>query len=561
MPASDQGGSLHPVSLVGAGPGPLELLTIRGLRRIQQADVVIHDHLVGAEVLAAVRPGAELVFVGKRGGQFCRPQAEIEELLVRHGRSGKRVVRLKGGDPLIFGRGGEEAATLAAAGLQYEIVPGVTAALAAGASTGIPLTHREFSSAVVFLTGHENPDKPDSTLPWEAYGRLNATLCIYMGVKNLGSILSRLQAGGMRAELPAALVQSAASDQQRLLVATVGTLAERAAAEKFSSPALAIVGAVVGGARPREALADPRVNSNPNAAGPSGPGGGAAPKYALIDNGSLAPASTLNLRRMAAEIGVWTGVPIDPVSWKHSDRIASAELGGMPAETIRAWFERQRRSGAREFRFVPFFISPQGAIGSALRRDLEGLAAELGGAFDFTSGLDKAVPVILASNIRDAIAQARHPTAPAALAGAAPPPPPWPVVIVDHGGPSRHSAVLRDQIVSEVAALLGDGAGSITGASMESPEGLEFAFNRPLLSEALGALAASGATDAIIAPLFLSPGRHAGPDGDLAQIARAFAPRLRCHFTGLVGTHPLAAAALAASIPVPFFTATASVQP
>lgn len=233
------------VYLVGAGPGPLDLLTLKALRLVQAADVIVHDHLVGADILAAARPGAELICVGKRAGQVCKPQEEIDQLLVELGRKGGVVVRLKGGDPLIFGRGGEEAAELRAAGIRYEIVPGVTAALAAGAYAGIPLTHRAHSSAVVFLTGHEDPAKhEDDGLDWAKYAKLDATLCIYMGVRNLAPILSRLLAAGLAPETPAALVQSAAGERQRILVATAGTLADRAKAEHFATPALAIVGPV-----------------------------------------------------------------------------------------------------------------------------------------------------------------------------------------------------------------------------------------------------------------------------------------------------------------------------
>jgi len=394
---------------------------------------------------------------------------------------------------------------------------------------------------VIFLTGHENPDKANSTVQWEEYGKLNATLCIYMGVKNLASILTRLQAGGMSADLPAALVQSAATKEQRTLVATVGTLSELATQQHFSSPALVIVGEVVGGARP---LADPersrgagalgivRVRDQ-NAVGPSAPGGRAPPTLALIDNGSLAAGSVLNLRRVASELSALTGLPIAPVSWKHSNRIPPTDLNGRPADTLDFWFRRQRELGVADFEFIPFFISPQGAIGSALRGDLDALTAECGGSYSFTAGLTDAIPAIVADRIRASIADHRLP--------------PPPVIVVDHGGPSPDSAALRDRLALDIAILLGSSVASVTAASMESPEGPAYGFNRPLLREALTGLAASGATDVVIAPLFLSPGRHAGPGGDLAQIARGV-PRLRTHFTALVGTHPLAVAALAATL-------------
>jgi uroporphyrinogen III methyltransferase/synthase len=182
--------------------------------------------------------------VGKQAGHCGCRQDEIDALLVRLGREGKTVVRLKGGDPGVFARGGEEASALASAGIPFTIVPGVTAALAAAAYTGIPLTHRAHSSAVVFLTGHEDPEKSHATVRWENYARLNATLCIYMGMRNLATIASRLQAGGLAAETPAAVIQAATTEQHRLLLATLGTIAGRASTENFSAPALVVIGAV-----------------------------------------------------------------------------------------------------------------------------------------------------------------------------------------------------------------------------------------------------------------------------------------------------------------------------
>ena len=153
-----------------------------------------------------MRPGCERIFAGKKPGAICRPQTEIDETLVRLAFEGKTVVRLKGGDPFIFGRGGEEASALAAAGVPFEVVPGVTSALAAAAYSGIPLTHRLHSSSVVLLTGHEDPAKPGATVHWEDYARLKATLCIYMGVRNLPEITRRLEAGGLGGSTPAAII-------------------------------------------------------------------------------------------------------------------------------------------------------------------------------------------------------------------------------------------------------------------------------------------------------------------------------------------------------------------
>src|SRR5688500_10278181 len=232
------------VYLVGAGPGDVELLTLKAHRLVREADVLVYDHLVAPEVLALVRPDAERVFVGKKGGGFCCPQRDIEGTLIRLAREGKNVVRLKGGDPFIFGRGGEEAEALVAAGIAFEIVPGVTSALAAAAYAGIPLTHRAHTSAVIFLTGHEDPNKPDAAIKWEEYGRLDATLCIYMGMKNLETITRRLQAGGLAGGVPAAVVQSATTGDHRQLVSTVERIALDSEHAGFGAPAIVIIGEV-----------------------------------------------------------------------------------------------------------------------------------------------------------------------------------------------------------------------------------------------------------------------------------------------------------------------------
>jgi uroporphyrinogen III methyltransferase/synthase len=232
------------VYLVGAGPGDPELLTLKARRVLGEADVVVYDHLVDTALLELTRPGCEHVFAGKKGGQFCKPQNEIDETLVRLALDGKNVVRLKGGDPFVFGRGGEEATALAAAGVPFEIVPGVTSALAAAAYAGIPLTHRSHSSSIVLLTGHEDPSKPDATVRWEDYARLKATLCIYMGVKNLGTIASRLEAGGLAATTPAAIVQSATTENHRRILGTLGSIAALAARENVEAPAMIIIGEV-----------------------------------------------------------------------------------------------------------------------------------------------------------------------------------------------------------------------------------------------------------------------------------------------------------------------------
>jgi uroporphyrinogen III methyltransferase/synthase len=234
------------VYLVGAGPGDPELLTLKARRLLSEADTVVHDHLVAPEILALVHPDAEKIFVGKKGGTFCCPQRNIEDVVVALAREGKSVVRLKGGDPFVFGRGGEEAEALAAAGIEFEVVPGVTSALAAAAYAGVPLTHRAHSSAVVFLTGHEDPNKPDSAIHWEDYAKLGATLCIYMGMKNLETITRRLAAGGLAPETPAAVIQSATTGAHRQFVSTLDKIAIESEHAGFGAPAIVVIGEVVG---------------------------------------------------------------------------------------------------------------------------------------------------------------------------------------------------------------------------------------------------------------------------------------------------------------------------
>jgi uroporphyrinogen III methyltransferase/synthase len=219
-------------------------LTLKARRVLGEADVVVYDQLVAPELLELTGPGCARVFAGKKAGAFCKPQNEIDETLVQLALEGKTVVRLKGGDPFVFGRGGEEASALAAAGIPFEIIPGVTSALAAAAYAGIPLTHRSHSSAVVLVTGHEDPSKPGATVRWEDYARLKATLCIYMGVKNLVDIASRLEAGGLAPSTPAAIVQSATTDSHRRILGTLGTIAGMAARERVEAPAMIIIGEV-----------------------------------------------------------------------------------------------------------------------------------------------------------------------------------------------------------------------------------------------------------------------------------------------------------------------------
>jgi uroporphyrin-III C-methyltransferase len=234
---------LQPVSLVGAGPGDPELITVRGLKRLQAADVVVHDELSGTALLEQVRRDAELIYVGKRCGRHELEQEDIGALLVKKALEGKRVVRLKGGDPFIFGRGGEELMDLVRAGVPVEVVPGVTAAASAGAAAGVPLTHRELSSGVIFLTGHEKPGKPESAIDWGALAKTRMTLCVYMGVKRIGHIAGQLVAGGMALDTPVAIVSRASLPDQRTLVLTLHEMI-RGEHGEVPAPALAIIGEV-----------------------------------------------------------------------------------------------------------------------------------------------------------------------------------------------------------------------------------------------------------------------------------------------------------------------------
>jgi uroporphyrinogen III methyltransferase/synthase len=232
------------VFLVGAGPGDPGLLTLRAVELLGSADVVLYDRLIPRGALTHARPGAELVYVGKQGGGPQMPQAEIDRLLVEHGRAGKRVVRLKGGDPLVFGRGGEEALRLREAGIEFEIVPGITAGVAAPAYAGIPVTHRELASGVAFVTGHEDPGKPESALDWAALARFPGTLVFYMGVRALPRIAERLQAEGRPPTEPVAVIERGTLPGQRTLLATLRDVAERADAERIRAPAVTLVGPV-----------------------------------------------------------------------------------------------------------------------------------------------------------------------------------------------------------------------------------------------------------------------------------------------------------------------------
>jgi uroporphyrinogen III methyltransferase/synthase len=239
------------VYLVGAGPGDPGLMSVRSLELVAVANAIFYDRLIPPGALAGARKDAELVYVGKQPGVPSVPQEEIGQRLVEAGREGKTVVRLKGGDPFVFGRGGEEGEALREAGVEFEVVPGITAGVAATAYAGIPVTHRDDASAVAFVTGHEDPEKPESALDWEALARFPGTLVFYMGVKRLADNAAALIEAGRDREEPAAAIERGTMAGQRTVAATLGTLAETVEQEKVKAPALIVVGQV---AKRREQL-------------------------------------------------------------------------------------------------------------------------------------------------------------------------------------------------------------------------------------------------------------------------------------------------------------------
>jgi len=231
--------------LVGSGPGDPGLLTLRGAECVRSADVIIYDYLACPEVLDWAPPGCEKIYVGKKAGCHSATQEEITGLLLAKAAAGKQVVRLKGGDPFVFGRGGEEAEALAAHGLPFEIVPGVTSAVAAPAFAGIPVTHRSCSSSFYVVTGHEEPGKEESAIPWEALARSASTLIFLMGVKRLPVISAKLIEAGLSPATPAALVRWGGTYRQETLTAPLGEIAESAAEHAVKPPAVLVVGSVV----------------------------------------------------------------------------------------------------------------------------------------------------------------------------------------------------------------------------------------------------------------------------------------------------------------------------
>lgn len=232
------------VYLVGAGPGDYKLITLKGLECIAKADCIVYDRLADDRLLAHARPGAELIYVGKASSDHTLRQEDINALLVAKAREGKTVVRLKGGDPFVFGRGGEEALELAAAGLSFEVVPGVTSAVAVPAYAGIPVTHRGLATSFAVITGHEDPTKAASSVNWDRLAQGADTLVFLMGVENLPRITAKLIEHGRPADTPAAVIRWGTKPEQQVLATTLGRAAEDAAARRLTPPAIFVVGEV-----------------------------------------------------------------------------------------------------------------------------------------------------------------------------------------------------------------------------------------------------------------------------------------------------------------------------
>jgi uroporphyrin-III C-methyltransferase len=232
------------VYLVGAGPGDLGLVTLRAKDCIENADVIVYDHLANPDALGWARDDAEIIYAGKNSGE-SRTQQEITSLLIEKAREGKQVVRLKGGDPFVFGRGAEEAQEIASAGIPFEIVPGITSAIAGPAYAGIPMTHRAHNSHVTFFTGHEDPTKAESVIDYAALAKLGGTQVMLMGVERLGAVTGEMLKQGVRGDLPVALVRWATTGQQETLTGTLSDIAQKATAKNFEAPAVAVFGDVV----------------------------------------------------------------------------------------------------------------------------------------------------------------------------------------------------------------------------------------------------------------------------------------------------------------------------
>lgn len=234
------------VYLIGAGPGDEGLITLKAIEKIKTADVIVYDYLANKKFLEYAKKNAEILYVGKMGGRHTLPQNQINKLIIEKARKGKDVARLKGGDPFIFGRGGEEAEEIVDEGISFEVVPGVTAGVAAAAYAGIPLTHRDFTTTVAFITGHEDPTKDESNIYWDKISTGVGTLVFYMGIGNLEPNMKKLIENGRSPDTPAALIRWGTTKNQETLIGTIRDIAEKAKSANFKAPAITVVGGVVG---------------------------------------------------------------------------------------------------------------------------------------------------------------------------------------------------------------------------------------------------------------------------------------------------------------------------
>lgn len=233
------------VYIVGAGPGDPELITIKAARLIRSADVILYDRLVSEETISLAKEGCELIYVGKHPGESSTTQERINEMLVEKAQEGGSIVRLKGGDPFLFGRGGEEAQVLSREGISYEVVPGITSAISVPAYAGIPVTQRHIASSVAFITGHEASTKTKGTVEWERIAQSVDTLVVMMGIRNLGNIAERLINGGRDPKTPVAIIEKGTTKLQKTITGTLETIEVKALIEGIKPPAITIIGKVV----------------------------------------------------------------------------------------------------------------------------------------------------------------------------------------------------------------------------------------------------------------------------------------------------------------------------
>ncbi len=234
------------VYLVGAGPGDSKLVTLRAVELLQKADVVLYDRLLSKKIIAMIPKSAEKIYVGRAVGDDAAHQDTTNDLMLRYAKSRKNIVRLKGGDPIIFGRGGEEAEFLKANKIRYEIVPGITSGIGSATYAGIPLTHRKYASSVVFVTGHEDPEKSKESVKWKNLAKSVDTIVIMMGLSRLDVICKELTAGGMDKKTPVAVIQNGTTPKQRMIKGTVADIARKVKANKITPPTNIIIGSVVG---------------------------------------------------------------------------------------------------------------------------------------------------------------------------------------------------------------------------------------------------------------------------------------------------------------------------